>query len=76
MWKGPKAHLKEDGHSRDLLGVCLEAVTQVTAVREVQAHDAVMGLQKSCVHLHNAHCCHMPAPDTRFCALWTGDTGP
>ena len=44
-------HLKKDGHSRDLLGVSLEAVAEVTAMGQVQAHDAVMWLQQRSVHL-------------------------
>lgn len=47
-----RVHLEEDGDGRDLLGVRLEAVAQVAAVGQVQAHDAVVGLQQRCVHLH------------------------
>ena len=47
-----KVHLKEDGDCRDLLGVCLVAMAEVTAVRQIQGHDTLMWLQQSCVHLH------------------------
>ncbi len=43
--------LEEDRHSRDLLGVGLVAVTEVAAVRKVQSHDAVVGLQDGSVGL-------------------------
>jgi hypothetical protein len=45
------AHLKEDGCCRNPLGVGLVAVTQVAPVWQVQAHDAVMGVQQCGVHL-------------------------
>ena len=46
--------LEEDGHGRDLLGVSLEPVAQVAAVRQVQAHDAVVRLQQRGVHLQSS----------------------
>lgn len=49
-------HLKEDGDSRDLLGVCLVAVAEVTPMGQVQGHDPLMGLQKRCVHLQAYYC--------------------
>ena len=43
--------LKKDGHGGNLLGVGLEAVAQVAAVRQVQAHDAVVRVEERRVHL-------------------------
>ena len=47
----PQAHLEEDGDGRNLLGVSLEAMAQVAAMGQVQAHDAVVGRQQRSVHL-------------------------
>ena len=44
-------HLEEDGGGGDLLGVRLEAVAQVAAVGQVEAHDAVVGVEQGGVHL-------------------------
>ena len=46
-----KVHLKEDGDRRDLLGVCLVTMAEMTAVRQIKGHDTLMWLQQSCVHL-------------------------
>lgn len=46
-----KVHLKEDGDRRDLLGVCLVTMAEMTAVRQIKGHDTLMWLQQSCVNL-------------------------
>jgi hypothetical protein len=48
---GGEAHLEKDGDGGDTLGVGLVAMAEVTAVGQVQAHDAVVGVQQRCVHL-------------------------
>ena len=44
-------HLKVDAGSTDLLGIRLEAVAQVTTMRQVQTHDAIMWRKQCSVHL-------------------------
>jgi hypothetical protein len=44
-------YLKVDGHSTDLFGIRLEAVAEVASVGQVQAHDAVVGVQQTSEHL-------------------------
>lgn len=49
--KPSESHLEEDGHGGDLLGVRLEAVAEVAAVRQIQPHDALVRLEKPREHL-------------------------
>ncbi len=35
VWMSKSVHLKEDGDCRDLLGVCLVAMAEVTAVGQI-----------------------------------------
>ena len=44
-----RRHLKEDGCGRDLLGVGLVPVAEMTAMRQVQGHDALMRQDEGCV---------------------------
>lgn len=46
--------LKVDGRRGDLLSVGLVAMAQVASMREVQSHDAIMGLQQGRVDLPNS----------------------
>ena len=45
------AYLKIYGHCRNLLVVSLVAVAEVTAVRQIKGHDALVRLQNGSVHL-------------------------
>lgn len=44
-------HLEKDGCGADFLGVCLKPVAQMTAVGQIKAHDALMGVEECGVHL-------------------------
>lgn len=46
-----QAHLKVDGDTRNLLGVCLVAVAEMASMGQVQSQDALMWLQNGCVDL-------------------------
>lgn len=47
-------HLEEDGDGGNLFVVRLVPVGEMSSVGQIQGHDAVMRVQKRCVHLQHA----------------------